>query len=56
MSPTYHSPLHKASCHDNDGDVLFPDHSPEISHCLWNRTCMQEGSEVREKQIRKCTH
>jgi len=38
MSSTYHSPLHKASCHDNDGNVLFPDHSPEIRHSLWNRT------------------
>ena len=28
---TYAAILNERGCHDNDGDLLFPDHPPEVS-------------------------
>ena len=35
---TYSSPLNDPSEHDDDGDVLLPDHPPEVRHSVTNRT------------------
>ena len=32
-----HSVLHRVRHHDDDVDILLPDHSPEVYGCVWQR-------------------